>query len=533
MVELYRNNPKLKAKGAQTAYTQEQSIEMVKCASDPEYFFSHYVHIINADGKDVLFKPRDYQERFLDLMCSSRFVIGCLPRQVGKSVIVAAYLLHAAVFNKNYSVLIAANKASSAKNIMKKIKIMYENLPLWMQHGIVAWNVQDISFDNGSSIKAEATSEDSGRSGTYQCILLDEFAFVENNVAEEFYKSVYPTIAGGTDTKIFIISTPNGMNRFHKMWTEAKSNVSRFKPIEIKWDDPPGRDERYRDETISNVGQAAWDQEYDCKFLGSVNSLISAQTLERIPFVPPIEIIDDSLKIFEKPKFGHSYFMTVDVSMGKGLDNSAFVVFDITGHPYRTVATFKHDEIDPSLLPNELWHIAKSYNNALVLIEYNAGQIVGDTMYYEMEYENLLWSTVENRVGQVLGHGGQVPGVIMSRAVKRIGCFGMKSLIEGDQLIILDYDIVEELNNFVRHKTSYAATPGNHDDMVMCCVLFAWAVNQPYFKELTDTDIRSTLFAKQMKQIEDDLIPFGKIDDGLEPEYQTGGWQHAKNTGKY
>ena len=422
------------------------------------------------------------------------------------------------MFNPNSNIAILANKSSTARDILGRLQLAYENLPKWMQQGVVNWNKGNIELENKSVIVAAATSSSAIRGGSYNIIFLDEFAFVEN-VAEQFFSSVYPTISSGNKTKMIIVSTPMGMNQFYKLWTDAQSKRNDYIPIEVHWSEVPGRDEKWKEETIRNTSQEQFQQEFECDFLGSVDTLISGPKIKATPYMTPLQS-KGGLNMFEKPKKDGLYVCTVDVARGTGRDYSAFTIIDVQQVPYRVVCTYKNNEIKPIVFPNILKKVADHYNKAYVLIEINdLGQQVADAMQFELEYDNMMMVTQRGRAGQVLGGGfsgrGNQLGVRMTKGTKKIGTSNLKSLIESDKLIINDFDIIAELSTFISKGKSFEAETGAHDDLVMCLVIFSWVANQRYFKELTNVDVRGQMFTDQKNAIEADMAPFGFIDDGI------------------
>ena len=536
--ENYLGNPNLKCIGVEQEFTKEQVEEYVKCSNDPLYFINNYVKIVTLDEGLQNFKPWDFQKNLLQTIHDNRFVICKFPRQTGKSTCVISYLLHYALFTPDVRVGILANKQATARELLHRLKLAYENLPMWLQQGVEEWNKSTIELENGSKIIASATSSSAVRGGSFNMIFLDEFAYVPHGVAEEFFSSVYPTISSGKKTKVLIVSTPKGLNMFYKMWVDATKGRSSYVPVEVHWSAVPGRDEVWRQETINNTSEEQFQVEFGCDFVGSVNTLISADKLHTLPFQTPIQKSEEGLKVYQQSIPNHEYVMSVDVSRGKGIDYHAFSVIDISQMPYKVVATFRNNTMAPMLLPNILEPIAKKYNDAYVAVEINdIGGQVADIMHQEMEYENMLHTSMGGTKGQTISSGMGAKksrvGVRTTKAVKRIGCSVLKSMVEENKLILEDYDIISELNTFVSSGTSFQAEKGHHDDMVMTLVVFAWITSQKYFQDLTDTDIRTALYEEQMKEVEEQLIPFGIIDDGLgganEPEIDSEGnvWHNA------
>ena len=515
----YLGNPNLKKGHTKTRFTKKQVEEVIKCLDDPKYFISTYLKIVTIDKGLVPFEMYNFQETMVDTFHANRFTICKLPRQSGKSTIIVSYLLHYVLFNDNVNVAILANKSSTARDLLGRLQLAYEHMPKWLQQGVLNWNKGSIELENGSKIVAASTSSSAVRGSTFNIIFLDEFAYVPNNIAEEFFSSVYPTISSGESSKVMIVSTPHGMNMFYKMWVDAENKRNDYMPIEVHWSEVPGRDEKWKEQTIRNTSEAQFQTEFECEFLGSMDTLITASKLKTMPVITPKR--SGGLDVYELPQKNHIYTLTVDVSRGLSNDYSAFVVIDVTKAPYKIVAKFRDNDIKPIVFPSIIERVAKHYNSAFVLIEINdLGQQVADSMQFELEYDNMMMVTQRGRSGQVLGGGfsgrGNQLGLRMTKGTKKIGTSNLKSLIEGDQLIINDFEIIAELSTFIAKGKSFQAEAGASDDLVMCLVIFAWLSNQRYFKELTDVDVRGQLFAEQKNAIEADMAPFGFIDNGLD-----------------
>ena len=453
---------------------------------------------------------------------NNRFTICKLPRQSGKSTTIIAYLLHYVLFNPTVNVAILANKAATARDLLGRLQLAYENLPKWLQQGVMTWNKGSLELENGSKILASSTSASAVRGGSYNIIFLDEFAYVPANVAEQFFSSVYPTISSGKTTKVMIVSTPHGMNMFYKLWTDAENERNSYIPIEVHWSEIPGRDEAWKEETIKNTSASQFNTEFECEFLGSIDTLIAPSKLKTMAYINPIQS-NAGLDLYVKPQEGHTYVLTADVSRGTSNDYSAFVVFDVSEMPYRIVAKYRDNEIKPLLFPSKIYDIARAYNQAFVLVEVNdIGEQVATTLQFDLEYDNLVMASMRGRAGQILGggfSGGRAQlGVRTTKAVKRVGCSNLKQLIEDNKLIIEDLDIISELSTYIVKGQSFEADDGCTDDLVACLFIFAWTSDQTYFKELTDMDIRQTMMREQQDALEQDMAPFGFIVTGLEDE---------------
>ena len=520
--EIYLGNPNLKKANVAYDFSQDDVKEFVKCSTNPVYFIREYIRIVSLDEGIIPFTMYDFQEDMVERFHEHRFNIAKLPRQSGKSTIVTAYLLWYVLFNDNVNVAILANKAATAREMLGRLQLSYENLPKWMQQGIVGWNKGSLELENGSKILAASTSASAVRGMSFNIIFLDEFAFVPNHIAEQFFSSVYPTISSGKKTKVIIISTPHGMNMFYKLWHDAERKANEYIPTEVHWSQVPGRDEVWKEQTIRNTSEQQFRVEFDCEFLGSVDTLISPSKLRIMPYDDPIKQ-NRGFAVYEDVKEEHNYIVTVDVSRGIGGDYSAFCVMDTTTLPYTLVARYKNNEIKPIILPNIIVDVAKNYNGAYILCEVNdIGGQVADIIQYDLEYENLLMAAMRGRAGQQLGQGfsGKKTqlGVKMSTAVKQVGCSNLKALIEDDKLIIKDYDTIAELTTFIQKGQSFQAEDGCHDDLAMCLVMFAWMAMQEYFKEMHDNDVRARIYADQRDSVEQDMAPFGFINDGQEED---------------
>ena len=520
--DAYLGNPNLKKVNTPVEFTKEEVIEFTKCQQDPIYFMEKHMKIVSLDEGLVPFKMFDFQKKIVRTIDENRFTICKLPRQSGKSTTTIAYLLHYAIFNPNSNIAILANKSSTARDILGRLQLAYENLPKYIQQGVINWNKGNIELENKSTIIAAATSSSAIRGGSYNIIFLDEFAFVPANIAEMFFSSVYPTISSGKSTKMIIVSTPHGMNQFYKLWVDAENKRNDYVPIEVHWSEVPGRDEKWKEMTIRNTSEAQFQQEFECEFLGSVDTLIAPVKIKATPYMTPITS-KGGVDMFERPKPAHHYVVTVDVSRGVDKDYSAFLVFDVTSMPYRVVAKYRSQDIKPILFPHIIDKIAKAYNKAEILVETNdIGQQIAESLNYELEYPNLLMTTQKGRAGQILGAmysgRGSGFGVRMTKQIKRIGCQNIKSLIEGDKMVINDFNIIEEMSTFARRGNSWMAEEGCNDDLMMCLVIFGWLSNQPFFKEMTNTNARQQLYEEQEKLIEQDMAPFGFVDDGTPEE---------------
>lgn len=519
MIKGYNNNPNLPREDYIHQFTQYELDEYVRCVDDPIYFATTYMKIINVDRGLMPFEMWDFQKEMLQTFHDNRFSICKLPRQVGKTTTSVAWLLHYILFNENVNIAILANKSSTAREILGRLQLAFEYLPRFLQQGIKEWNKGSIELANGSRAVADSTSGSSVRGRSFNVIFLDEFAFVPNNIAESFFMSTYPTISSGNTTKVIIVSTPNGLNLFYKMWQDAIEKRSDYIPIEIHWSMVPGRDEAWKELTIRNTSADQFRQEFECEFVGSTNTLIHPSKLRTLVFKNPIHQ-EGLMDIYEHPQPNHTYCMTVDVAEGQGLDYSTFSIIDVTSIPYRQVAKYKNNKITPLLFPTVIVSAAKRYNEAFILVEINSiGLQVSDIIHNDFAYENLIKIEVKGKQGQQQTPGFKKKiayGLKTNKQTKMIGCTNLKALIESDKLIVNDADTIMELTTFSAHRQSFAAEEGNNDDLAMTLVHFGWLTSQRYFKETINSDIRQSLQQEQMNIMDQDLVPFGIIDNGVD-----------------
>ena len=524
MVEqsVYLGNPNLKKANVAQEWTKEELQEYKRCMDDPQHFVENYIMIVSLDEGLVPFKLYDFQKDMIGTFHKNRFTICKLPRQSGKSTTIIAYLLHYVLFNPSVNVAILANKAATARDLLGRLQLAYEHLPKWLQQGVMSWNKGSLELENGSKILASSTSASAVRGGSYNIIFLDEFAYVPANVAEQFFSSVYPTISSGKTTKVMIVSTPHGMNMFYKLWTDAEENRNEYIPIEVHWSEVPGRDEEWKKQTIKNTSEAQFNTEFECEFLGSIDTLVAPGKLRQLTY-RAAKTSNAGLDVHQHPEEGHTYFLTADVARGTQNDYSAFVVVDVTEIPYKVVAKFRDNEIKPLIFPSKIYDVARAYNQAFVMVEVNdIGEQVASALQFDLEYDNLIMASMRGRAGQVLGggfSGGRAQlGVRTTKAVKRIGCSNLKQMVEDNKLIVEDLEIITELTTFIIKGQSFEADEGCNDDLVACLFMFAWATDQQYFKELSDQDIRATMMKEQQDMLDQDMAPFGFILDGLEDE---------------
>lgn len=501
--DCYLGNPLVKRDGVAQNFTAHEIDEYVKCMHDPAYFAETYMKVISVDKGLVPFNLYPYQKEMFKHFNENRFNIVLACRQSGKSISTVAYILWYACFHSEKTIAILANKGATAREMLSRVTLALENLPFFLQPGCRALNKGNIAFGNNTEIIAAATSGSSIRGLSINLLFLDEFAFVEN--AAEFYTSTYPVISSGKTSKVIITSTANGVaNMFHKIYEGAVQGRNEFKAFRVDWWDVPGRDEEWKKQTIANTSEIQFEQEFGNSFHGRSNTLINSDTILSLKAEKPIES-RNHVTYYEKPKEGHMYVMTVDVSKGRGQDYSTFSVFDIQKDNFKQVCVFRDNMISPLLFPDIIVKVATLYNEAVVIIESNdSGVIVCNAVYYDHEYDNTF-------VESTIKAGGI--GVAMNKKIKRIGCSNLKDLIEQKKLHIPDSETIGEISTFEARGSSYEAIVGCHDDLVMNLVMFSWFISSNAFADILDMDLREMLYLDKMREIEDDLLPFGYIED--------------------
>jgi hypothetical protein len=514
----YNGNTNVKRDGVEQSFTKDELQEYIRCMNDPAYFARTYVKVINLDKGLVPFDLYPYQGKMFEHFNENRFSIVLACRQSGKSISSVVYILWYAIFKPEQTIAVLANKGSTAQEMISRITLALENLPFFLQPGCKSLNKKSIEFSNNSRIVSSATSGSSIRGMSVNLLFLDEFAFVENDA--RFYTSTYPVVTSGKTTRVIITSTANGIgNVFHKIWEGAVQGTNQYKPFRVDWWDVPGRDEAWKAQTIANTSELQFDQEFGNNFHGTGNTLINANTLLKLKAKQPLyamngaNVYETPIKASKNEETGetnpdHVYMMFVDVSKGRGQDYSTFNIIDITERPFKQVATFRDNMISPLLYPDILKKYARLYNNAIVVIENNdQGVVVCNGLYYDLEYENTYVSSTVKSDGI---------GVFMDKRVKKIGCSNIKDLVEQNKIIINDAETIVEMSTFVAKGQSYEASANSHDDLMMNLVLFGWFATTPMFVEMLDSNMRSFIYAQQAKQIEDEVLPFGVIDDGRE-----------------
>jgi hypothetical protein len=513
----YNGNLNLKRSNQKIEWTPELVEEYVKCSEDPIYFIESHMKIININKGLVSFKLYDYQKEMVLAMKENRFNVIATARQAGKSTVTCGFILWYIIFHADKTVALLANKGETAREILGRVQLAYEHLPRWLQHGVKEWNKGSFELENNSRVIATATSASAIRGYSINLLFIDEAAFIEN--WDTFFTSVYPTISSGTESKIILVSTPNGLNHFYSIWVNAREKRNGYNPIQVMWEAVPGRDEKWKNDTLAsmNFDTEKFQQEYCVEFMGSSGTLIAGWKLKELVHQTPLNT-KDGLVVYENPIRGNRYVIIVDVSEGRGLDYSAFHVINVTEMPYTQACVYRNNLITPLDYAEVAHRIAIAYNRSPILVEVNnMGAQVSQALHYDFEYDNILFTENNGRNGKKIstGFGSTVDmGVRTTVPVKANGCSLLKLLIEQNQLIINDFHTIEELSRFSRKGKSYEAEEGAHDDLVMGLVLFGWLSEQQFFKDYTDINTLMRLRDKTDADIMSDLSPFGFIDDG-------------------
>ena len=507
--QFYLGNELIKRASAKTEYTNEQIEEYVKCSLDIFYFIETYCKIPTVDHGVSNITLYPYQRKMIQQMADERYSFFSTPRQVSKTASACLFILWFTIFRSDKDFFIVANKRDTAAESIYRITVTLENLPFWLQPGVTSLNKGSITFANGSRILSAATTSGTlrGKSGN---VYIDEACDIDH--FDDFLSGTLPVLSSGKTTKIIITTTPSRQGtKLYELYRSAKNGVGEFKLFEVAWNEAPGRDEAWKEKTIETIGLRKFNIEFMAQWLSSSGSLIDSFYLEKIySGITEGKIVND-IKIYDAPIKGHVYFISVDVSRGAGIDNSAFSVIDITEYPYKQVATYYNNLVSTMFFPSIIHNAALLYNEAFVLVETNdAGLEVANILYYDLEYENVLFTIIKGRSGQVLcGPMKQAKlGVKTSKATKSVGCNNLKTLIESNNLEIYDKDTFNELSAFIVSGTSYQADDDAHDDLVMTLVNFSWAANQHYFKSLIDADLRKHIFENTEAELEQSLVPF-------------------------
>ena len=494
-------------------------MEVERCTNDPIYFANKYINIMTLDYGLQPMQLYDYQKDIIQSVQKNRYTVVTSSRQSGKTTTACAFILWYILFHEGKKVAILANKGDIAREILGRVQLAYEHLPKWLQQGVVLWNKGSFELENGSSVKASATSSSAIRGLTVNLLFIDEAAFIDN--WDTFFTSVFPVITSGKTSKVVLVSTPNGLNHFYKIFHEAQHGRNEYNPISVTWKEVPGRDEKWKQTTLSGMNNDIdkFEQEFNGSFIGSSSTLISGSVLKTLVWQTPVVTTPAGFRQFYKPEKGNQYLIVADTSHGKGQDYSVATVFDITKMPYQQVAMFRSNITAPYDFASTINEISRIYFGAQILCESNdLGQQVADLLHFDFENEGILSTMNAGTKGKRISGGfgkGVERGVRTTKSVKATGCSVLKLLVEQQQLIINDDLTITELSRFSRKGTSYEAEEGAHDDIVMTLVLFAWLTNQAYFSEITNINTLARLRESTDEDIMNTISPFGFIDNGM------------------
>lgn len=472
----YDEKGAIKRPDKKIAYDQTMLMTYMKCAKHIEYFAENFYYIIAKNGKELI-KLRPYQKHMLETFQKELNIIIISARQSGKTTTIGVYALWYAMYNKDKTIAVLANKADTAKSILLEIKEAYESLPEYLKPGIKEYNAYSVIFDNGCKILAKATSPNALRGESVHLLLLDEFAFVEQHIADAFFTSNYPTLSA-TNGQCIIVSTPNGTgNLYYDLWQKAQRKENTFCPIKVDWWEVEGRDDAWKESMIKNMGVIRFNQEFANKFSGSTITLIDADfIIKNLKSKEPIQRPDEYTKIWSMPQPGRKYLIAIDTAGGVGSDFSVMNVFDITDCPNQAaiqVAAYRRNTITPPAFAEVVYDSAIVWNNAYVIGEINGLSNEVLTRLFDMDYENIYYD-----------YEDETYGIFSDRASKPKAAMWFKEELENDRMTIYDSQTMDEIGYFEEIKPGvYKAKSGrnNHDDMVMTCIWTALFLKSQYF----------------------------------------------------
>ena len=433
------------------------------------------------------------------------------------SVTVAAgFLLHQIIFGEGIQCAIVANKKSLAAEMLGRLKFAFECLPLWLKPGVKVWNKGKIELDNNCFVMAESSAADSLRGNSLNLVIIDEAGFIDN--FEDFWISTLPTMSSGQTSKIIVISTPNGDNLYKKIYTEAVNGENGFLPLSFKWDVVPERTPEWREQEIKRIGLPKFQQEYECSFSATENTLVSLAVIDAMnPQVPVETRSNERLRIFKQPVEGHTYVIAFDGARGILQDYCVAQVIDITEEKYEQVAVYRSNDVKPIYMANVLYELGHTYNHAYIIAELNKSADILNDLFYNLEYENLLRIGKDKKTGRQILGGSATLGLLQSTTTKIKGCLNLKMMIEGKKLEIYDSVTMNELRTFVKDGESYSADANKKDDCVMSLVIFAWMVTQGYYVNHIVEKASSNIFDQAELY---DILPFGIIINGNEDDVE-------------
>lgn len=474
--DLYLGNKNLPTESAEFEWSPKMINDLKRSRKNILYFAEHFFYIVNLDrGKDKI-SLYNYQKRILRALRDNRFNIVLSSRQSGKTTLMTIYALWMCCFYEDQRILIVANKELTAINIFKRVRMAYEMLPNWLKPGVKEYGKTSMTLANGSSIGISTTSSDAGRGDSCNVLILDELAFIDNHLVENFWKSVYPIISSSKKSKIFIASTPNGTeNLFYNLYSNAIKGDNNWHPERVDWHEVPGRDDQWKHDTIRSLGSKdAFDQEFGNKFIQTGESVVDEELEKKfnIDICEPKYVYEEgSYRIWSEPVPGNLYVAGVDISEGVGEAASVVQVLDITDLTDITqVAVYHNNSISPYNFTSKLLEILKHWGSPPALIERNnCGAQVVDMLKNQFVYENIV-----NYAPHIKNKTYDRVGVIAHTNTKYKGVTNMRYWInELKAVTIQDKETVFEIKNFVRYPNgTWSARKGenNHDDRVMSLI---------------------------------------------------------------
>ena len=489
----YRNDQSIRNEHQKIALTSEHVTEISKCYNDIVYFAETYCYIQTLGEGRQLIKLYDFQRKLLRQFVDDRFSIVLQCRQSGKSTMSAIFILWSSIFNNDYTTGMCSNTGNNAKEIFAKILLMFKLLPHYIKPGVKEFNKTTLRLSNQSVVMSSNTTPDTFRGFSLNLLFVDECAFIHSEKWADFYKSVYPTITADTTnkSKIIMVSTPNSLNHYYELWVAAKEKRSLYKHFQVKWYDVPRVDqEKFKRETIANTSLEAWRQEMEIEFLGSAKGLIPPYVLDKLKFKEAIRKgMQDEFQVYYEINPEHQYIATCDVGEGVGKDFSVVTVIDLSTRPFKQVALYRSNTVQLTVFPFVIDTIGKMFNDALVIVENNSiGNGVVLKLWGDIEYDNLY---IDDKG----------IGLRTNKATKKTGASQLREILENDILEINSFEAIRELSNFVRKGTSYAASPGNTDDISMSLVIFAFFQTTEYFKESYDVEWEDEIYEKQTDNV--------------------------------
>jgi len=466
--------------GRKIEFTALMLQELARCAADITYFAEKYYTIIHPVRGEEIIKLFPFQREMIENMKNNRQNIFMAARQLGKTTCASIYLLWFAIFNPSKTIAILANKQSTAVSIVDDIKKGYEMLPAWMKPGVKKYDQLELKFENESRIFARATSEDAIRGESVSLLFCDEFAFVPENIAEQFWVSNYPTLSTGGN--IVVVSTPNGTaGKFYQLWKSATSRENKtWKAMKITWDRHPDRDEAWKESQIQSIGKVKFAQEYACSFTGSSYTLIDGETLEQMKATDPPFYPEEGFYMWKKPVTDRLYLVSCDVAKGANTDFHVANVFDATdwhtNGKIEQVAMFRRNDISVFDFKDKVLQISRKYNNAVAIVENNhLGHVLVQNLYYEEGYDNTWYDYDKGEYG--------VNGNVKT---KPLALTYFKEDIESKKMIIHAQDMITELSYFEEVKTGvFQARQGRnfHDDTVASGYWASYALRSKYWED--------------------------------------------------